>query len=263
LEVFVVNDGPNSFDGKLALVTGGTSGIGLGIAEAMLRRGFRVVVTGRDRQRGDAAVEKLRTLGEAWFVSADAESDEEIVSSVTEAVELLGGLDALVNNAGVALNASLLATPADEFDRLIRVNLHAPFVYVLAAQPHLAKRKGGVVNIASDAGLRGEQPIGAYSVSKAGLVMMSRMLALDLAPDGIRCNCVCPGATPPGMRHTGPVGDSDAGEDTTQWQAPPLGRFGRPEDIGAAVLFFLSEESSFCSGTELLVDGALQAGVSF
>lgn len=259
----MASDAPSSFDGKLALVTGGTSGIGFGIAEAMVRRGFRVVVTGRHRQRGDDAVAQLRTLGEAWFVSADVERDEEILSSVEEAVNLLGGLDALVNNAGVALNAALLVTPAHEFDRLIRVNLHAPLVYVQAAQPHLAKRKGGVVNIASDAGLRGEQPIGAYSVSKAGLVMMSRMLALDLAPDGIRCNCVCPGATPPGMRHTGPLSDPDAGEDTTQWQAPPLGRFGRPQDVGAAVLFFLSEDSSFCSGTELLVDGALQAGVSF
>jgi NAD(P)-dependent dehydrogenase (short-subunit alcohol dehydrogenase family) len=263
LEVFVASVTPSSFDGKLALVTGGTSGIGLGIAEAMLRRGFRVVVTGRDRQRGDEAVAKLRALGDAWFVSADAERDDEILSSVEEAVQLLGGLDALVNNAGVALNASLLATPATEFDRLIRVNLHAPLVYVQAAQPHLAKRKGAVVNIASDAGLRGEQPIGAYSVSKAGLVMMSRLLALDLAADGIRCNCVCPGATPPGMRHTGPLADPEAGEDTSQWKAPPLGRFGRPEDVGAAVLFFLSEESSFCSGTELLVDGGLQAGVSF
>jgi NAD(P)-dependent dehydrogenase (short-subunit alcohol dehydrogenase family) len=253
---------PESYDGKLALVTGGTSGIGFGIAEAMLRRGFRVVVTGRDRARGAAAAARLQLLGEAWFVSADAEDDGAIRSSVEEAVGLLGGLDALVNNAGVALIAPLLSTPMAEFDRLIRVNLHAVLAYVQAAQPHLTERKGGVVNIASDAGLRGEQAIGGYSVSKAGLVMMSRLLALDLAPDGVRCNCICPGATLPGMRHIGPIGDPDAGDDPTQWVTPPLGRFGRPEDVAAAVLFFLSEESSFCSGTELLIDGALQAGVS-
>jgi NAD(P)-dependent dehydrogenase (short-subunit alcohol dehydrogenase family) len=253
---------PGSFDGKLALVTGGTSGIGLAIAEAMLRHGFRVVVTGRDRTRGAAVAAQLQLLGEAWFVSADAEDDRAIRSSVDESVGLLGGLDALVNNAGVALIAPLVSTPLAEFDRLMRVNLRAVLAYVQAAQPHLTERKGGVVNIASDAGLRGEQGIGAYSVSKAGLVMMSRLLALDLAPGGVRCNCICPGATLPGMRHIGPIADPDAGDDPTQWVTPPLGRFGRPEDVAAAVLFFLSEESSFCSGTELLIDGALQAGVS-
>ncbi|MGA7835744.1 MAG: SDR family NAD(P)-dependent oxidoreductase [Acidimicrobiales bacterium] len=178
--------------GKLALVTGGTSGIGLGIVEAMLRRGFRVVVTSRDRARGDAAAAQLQLLGEAWFVPADAEDDGAIRSSVEESVALLGGLDALVNNAGVALIAPLLSTPLAEFDRLMRVNLHAVLAYVQAAEPYLTERKGGVVKIASDAGLRGEQGIDAYPVSKAALVMMSRLLALDLAPGGVRCNCVCP-----------------------------------------------------------------------
>jgi NAD(P)-dependent dehydrogenase (short-subunit alcohol dehydrogenase family) len=119
------------------------------------------------------------------------------------------------------------------------------------------------VNVASDAALRPEQAIGAYSVSKAALVTMSRLLALDLARDGIRCNCVCPGDTLPGMRHFGPLEDpeSDGSGDPAEWPMPPLGRRGRAEDVAAAVLFFLGEESSFCSGTELLIDGGLQAGV--
>jgi NAD(P)-dependent dehydrogenase (short-subunit alcohol dehydrogenase family) len=227
----------------------------------MLHQGMRVVITGRDKIRGKSAAVRLRSLGDAWFVQADAEDEMAIGASVTETVELLGGIDALVNNASVALVAPLLSTPVAEFDRLLRVNLRAALCYIQAAHPYLAERRGGIVNVGSDAGLRGEQAIGAYSVSKAGLVMMSRLLALDLAAEGIRCNCVCPGATLPGMRHIGPVGDTDAGDDPTQWVPPPLGRFGRAGDVAAAVLFFLGDESSFCSGTELRLDGGLQAGV--
>jgi NAD(P)-dependent dehydrogenase (short-subunit alcohol dehydrogenase family) len=224
---------------------------------------MRVVITGRDRARGEEAEAKLRSFGNAWFIQADADDEIAIRASVDKAVELLGGIDALVNNAGVGLIASMLSTPVAQFDRLLHINLRAPLAYVQAAHPHLIERQGGVVNVASDAALRPEQAIGAYSVSKAALVTMSRLLALDLARDGIRCNCVCPGDTIPGMRHFGPLDDpeSDGSGDPAEWTMPPLGRRGHAEDVAAAVLFFLGEESSFCSGTELLIDGGLQAGV--
>jgi NAD(P)-dependent dehydrogenase (short-subunit alcohol dehydrogenase family) len=120
---------------------------------------------------------------------------------------------------------------------------------------------GSIVNIGSDAGLRGEQSIGAYSVSKAALVMMTRLVALDLAGAGIRCNVVCPGATLPGMRHIGHVAKPAEGDDPSGWTPAPLGRFATGSDIASAVAFFLSAASGFCTGSELLVDGGLQAGV--
>jgi NAD(P)-dependent dehydrogenase (short-subunit alcohol dehydrogenase family) len=250
-----------SLDGRRALVTGGVSGIGLGITEAMLQRGMRVVVTGLNEARGKEIVKGLQDRGDVWFLRADVADENAIRASVDEAAGLLGGLDALVNNAGVALEAPLLATPVSEFDRLFRINVRAVLCYIQAAHPHLVERKGGIVNIGSDAALFGEQAIGAYSVSKAALVMMSRLLALDLAPDGIRCNCVCPGLTLPGMSHVGPVSNPAAGDDPTLWGPTSLGRFARPSDVAAAVLFFLSDESACCTGTELLMDGGLQAGV--
>ena len=250
-----------SLDGSGVLVTGGTSGIGAAIAELSLREGARVVVTGRDRERGQAVVRHLRELGAAWFVAADATDPRAVDESVEAAVGRLGGLDALVNNAGIGLVAPLIDTPADVFDRLLAVNVRGPLLYAQAARAHLARRHGAIVNIASDAGLRGEQPIGAYSVSKAAVVMMSKMLALDLAPE-VRCNCVCPGGTVPGMRHIGSLGDPEAGDDPSTWPLPPLGRLGKGADVAEAVVFFLSERSAFCSGATLLVDGGLQAGVA-
>lgn len=249
------------FAGKGAIITGGTSGIGLAVAEALAGQGAAVVVTGRDATRGRAAERQLGQVGHAWFVAADATDAVAVGRSVEAARDRLGHIDALVNSAGIALVAPLIDTPVDAFDRLMAANVRAPLLYAQAARPHLAERRGSVVNIGSDAGLRGEQAIGAYSVSKAAVVMMTKMLALDLAPD-VRCNCVCPGATAPGMRHIGPPDAPETGDDPSQWSIPPLGRVGQGSDIAEAVLFFLSERSSFCSGATLLVDGGLQAGVA-
>lgn len=249
-----------TLDGKAALVTGGTSGIGLAVAELFAHHGAAVVVTGRDDVRGTEAMRTLRAVGDAWYVRADAADEAQVRWSVEEAVGVTGRLDVLVNNAGVALVAPLVDTPPAEWDRLMAINARAVLLYVQAARPHLAAAGGSVVNVASDAGLRGEQAIGAYSVSKAAVVMMSRLLALDLAPL-VRCNCVCPGATLPGMRHIGPPSDPDAGDDTSTWPTTPLGRAGRGPDVAEAVLFLAGRRSAFCTGSTLLVDGGVQAGV--
>ena len=117
-----------------------------------------------------------------------------------------------------------------------------------------------MIHIGSDAGLRGEQPIGAYSVSKAALVMMSQMLALDGAAHGVRSNCVCPGATAPGMRHIGPASDPDRGDDPDQWPSAPLGGVGTADDVASAVVYLASAQAGFVSGAVLLIDGANGAG---
>ena len=249
-----------SLDGKAALVTGGTSGIGLAIAERFLAEGASVVVTGRDEELGSQAAE---TLGaRARFRRADAAARDEVDASVAFAVERLGGLDVLVNNAGIAVEARLIDTPIADFDRTIAVNLRGPFLYARACYPHLAARNGCMIHISSDAGVTGEPEIGAYSISKAALIMLSNMLALDGGPDGVRSNCICPGDIEPGMRHFAPPGGEEGPpDDPSAWTLPPVGRIGRATDIADAAAFLASAASSFCTGSVLLVDGGMRAGI--
>lgn len=247
-------------EGKRALITGGTSGIGYGIAERFLREGGSVAITGRNRDRGDEAAGALSALGRAVFLAADATQQTDVEESVAACVDQLGGLDILVNNAGIAVIATLAETPVADFDRLMAANVRGPFLYGRSAFPHLVRSRGCMIHISSDAGVTGEQPIGAYSVSKAAVIMLAKMFALDGAPHGVRSNCICPGGTAPGMRHIGPPEEPDRGEDTDAWVLPPLGRLGRSEDIAAAAAFFASDDAGFYSGSVLLADGAVQAG---
>jgi meso-butanediol dehydrogenase / (S,S)-butanediol dehydrogenase / diacetyl reductase len=251
---------PPTMEGRGALVTGGTSGIGLAVAERLLGDGARVVVTGRDHARGRDAE---RRLGDgARFVAADAAEERDVAHCVAQAQAHLGRLDLLVNNAGIALTERLVDTPVADFDRVMAINVRGCFLYARACMEPLSATGGSMVHIASDAGLRGEQAIGAYSVSKAAVVMLSNMLALDGAASGVRSNCVCPGATSPGMLHSGPASDPDRGDDPASWPASPLGRVGRGEDVAAAVAFLAGDGAAFVSGAVLLVDGAGGAGLA-
>jgi NAD(P)-dependent dehydrogenase (short-subunit alcohol dehydrogenase family) len=249
-----------TLEGRAALVTGGTAGIGLAIAERLAREGARVVVTGRDEERGRAAAARLGEAGR--FVAADAANADAVERSVAATLEAMGRLDVLVNNAGIALTERLVDTPVDQFDRLMAANVRGCFLYARACMPALTETRGSMVHIGSDAGLRGEQPIGAYSVTKAAVVMLSKMLALDGAPAGVRSNCVCPGATAPGMLHIGPASDPERGDDSSAWPFAPLGRVGRAEDVAEAVAFLAGDAAAFVSGAVLLVDGANGAGMA-
>ncbi len=249
-------------DGSVALITGGTSGIGLGIARRMLGEGARAVITGRNEERGATAEAALSPLGEAAFVAADVTDPDGVHASVGFALDRFGRLDILVNNAGIALTERLVDTPVDAFDRVLAANVRGPFLYARACFDALCRTRGSMVHIGSDAGLRAEQPIGAYSVSKAALAMMSQVLALDGAPHGVRSNCVCPGATAPGMRHIGPASDPDRGDDPEGWSAAPLGRIGTADDVAGAVLYLAGPQAGFISGAVILVDGGNAAGLA-
>jgi NAD(P)-dependent dehydrogenase (short-subunit alcohol dehydrogenase family) len=246
-------------EGKRALVTGGTSGIGYAIADRFLREGAAVVITGRDQELGRRAEAALHGSGQAGFVAADAGDPDAVARSVDLAVGQLGGLDVLVNNAGIGTEARLLDTPLADYDRVMNVNVRGYFLYAQAAHPHLARGRGCMIHIASDAGIWGEQSIGLYSVSKAAVVMLGKMLALDAGPDGVRSNVLCPGDTWPGMRHMAPPGEQDRAE-TGGWPIPPVGRIGQPRDVAAAAVFYASDETDFITGTTLLVDGGMTAG---
>src|SRR6185437_13078430 len=199
--------------GKRALITGGTTGLGLAVAGRFLAEGARVVITGRDPGLGGQAEQALGPG--ARFTAADAADPEAVAASVRAAADHLGGLDVLVNNAGVGVTARLVDTPLADYDRVMNVNV-----------------RGCMIHIASDAGIWGEQATGLYSVTKAAVVMLGKMLALDGGPDGVRSNVLCPGDIWPGMRHMAPPGEHDrAGQDGAEsgddWPVPPIGRVGQ------------------------------------
>jgi NAD(P)-dependent dehydrogenase (short-subunit alcohol dehydrogenase family) len=250
-------------NGKAALVTGGTTGLGAAIAERYLVEGAEVVITGRDEAVGRAAEERLSALGRVRFLRADAADAADVQRSVDDAVAFLGGLDVLVNNAGIGLQATVLGTPIADFDRLIAVNVRGPYLYALAAFPHLEARGGCMIHNASDAGVLGEVEIGVYSVTKAAVLMLSNMLAIEAGPRGVRSNAICPGDIRPGMRHNGPPGDPDrVDDDEDEWLRPPVGRRGEAADIAAACVYLASDDASFVTGTALLVDGGMRAGAA-
>src|SRR5690349_13198526 len=220
-------------NGKAALVTGGTTGLGLAIAERFLAEGARVVVTGRDRALGERTEAALGSS--ARFLAADAADPEAVAASVDAAVEHLGGLDVLVNNAGVGVTARLLDTPLADYDQVMNVNVRGYLLYAQQAYPHLARSRGGMIHVASDAGIWGEQATGLYSVTKAAVVMLGKMLALDGGPDGVRSNVLCPGDIWPGMRHMAPRGHASTKQDRAEsgdaWPVPPIGRVGQAGDV--------------------------------
>jgi len=246
-----------SLEGQGALITGGTTGLGLAIARRFLRDGARVVITGRDHELGNRAEQALGV--HARFLAADAADPDEVASSVRAAVEHLGGLDVLVNNAGIGVAARLIDTPLADYDHVMDVNVRGYLLYAQHAYPHLARRKGCMIHIASDAGIWGEHATGLYSVTKAAVVMLGKMLALDGGADGVRSNVLCPGDTWPGMRHMAPPGDDDRGEEG-EWPIPPIGRIGSADDVAAAAAFYASADAAFITGTTLLVDGGMTAG---
>jgi NAD(P)-dependent dehydrogenase (short-subunit alcohol dehydrogenase family) len=254
-----VTDGVGRLAGKRALITGGTTGIGFAIAERFLREGATVVVTGRDEELGLRAQAALRESGQAWFAVADAGDPAAVARSVDLAVERIGTMDVLVNNAGIGIEAGLLDTPLADYDRVMDVNVRGYFLYAKAAYPLLAARRGCMIHIASDAGVWGEQSIGLYSVSKAAVVMLGKMLALEGGADGVRSNVLCPGDIWPGMRHMAPPGEEDRPEGG-DWVVPPVGRIGEARDVAAAAVFYASDEAEFITGTTLLVDGGMTAG---
>jgi NAD(P)-dependent dehydrogenase (short-subunit alcohol dehydrogenase family) len=247
-----------SLTDKRALITGGSSGLGLAIAERFLAEGAQVVITGRDRVLGEGAEHALENG--ARFISADAADPDTVAWSVDTAAEHLGGLDVLVNNAGVGVSARLIETPQADYDRVMNVNVRGYLLYAQNAYPYLARTKGCMIHIASDAAIWGEQSLGLYSVSKAAVVMLGKILALDGGPDGVRSNVLCPGDIWPGMRHMGPPGDHDRGEEDGDWPLPPIGRLGQASDVAAAAVFYASADADFITGTTLLVDGGMTAG---
>ncbi len=237
---------------SLALVTGGTSGIGRACVERLRRDGYTVVFTGRDAGRGAA----VAAATGATFLRCDARDRAQIAGSVARAHELGGGrIDLLVGNAGVLIAGSIAETPLAAFRELVEVNLTALFLYSRACFALMREQgSGSLVHISSDTGIRGIHELAAYSVTKAGAVMLSELFAGEGARHGVRANAICPGDVEPGVQAT-PVGHEHDAEDPAGWDLPPNGRFGTGQDIAAAVAWLASPEAAHITGATLRIDG--------
>ena len=245
-------------DGRVAVVTGGARGIGAATAAALAGAGARVVIADVEREAGRATARDLR----CEFVEADVSRAPDVDALMRAAAERLGGLDVLVNNAGIVLARSTLDTSEEEWDRVLAVNLKGAWLCARAAAPLMARRGGGsIVNVASNAGLVGFPNAAAYCASKGGLVHLTRAMALDLAPLGIRVNAVCPGHTRTPMAESFVAAQADPEAFLADFvgRQHPLGRMAEPEEIARSIRFLASDDASFVTGAVLPTDGGYTA----
>jgi NAD(P)-dependent dehydrogenase (short-subunit alcohol dehydrogenase family) len=244
--------------GRVAFVTGGTSGIGKACVERLSAEGMTVVFTGRNEERGQAVASSTG----ATFLRCDGRDRAASDQAVEDVLRIGGGrIDVLVANAGILMSGSIEQTPEPAFRELVEVNLTSLFRTSRACYgPMLAQGGGSMIHIASDTGIRGIHGIAAYSVTKAGVVAVSELFAGEGAQHGIRANAVCPGDVVPGVQAT-PTGFEHHAESPEEWVLPPSGRFGTGEDVAALVAWLASDESAHVNGATLRIDGA--AGAAF
>lgn len=247
--------------GKVALITGGSEGMGYATAELFLKEGAKVVISGRSKEKGDKALKKLRKLGSVKFVRGDVAKEADAKRMVDETVLAFGRIDIVFNNAGVYLDRLAEDTSEEEWNRVLDTNLKGTFLVSKHAIPHMKKQgSGSIVNNSSDAGIIGNRSCPAYCASKGGVTVMTKAMALDYAREGIRVNCVNPAIfdTPMLAREVDAAPDREAYLQICR-DTQPLGRIGRPEEVAKAVLFLASDESSFVTGAALSVDGGSTA----
>ena len=248
------------FTDRRVLVTGGSRGIGFAIAQAFFDAGARVAVNGRTPQSVSAAIEKLG--GGARLISApgDIGTVAGCELAVKTAEDSFAGLDILVNSAGIGAGRPIAACDEEMWDAHVDINLKGTFFCCRAAIPALRESKGNIVNIASDAGLMGNPGLTVYCASKAGVVNMTRSMALEIAPD-VRVNSVCPGYVDTDMiRRSLAKRDDPAAAEQRMIDYAPLKRIATPAEIAHAVLYLASYEARFITGAALSIDGGSTAG---
>ncbi len=245
----------NDLTGKRVLVTGATSGIGRATVLHCARAGARVAATGR--QAGALADLVAATEGGIATTLAGDVTDEVFRARLVEgAAEVLGGLDVLVNAAGILEGGTWETTALADWDRMLDVNLRAVFAVTQLAIPHLVASRGGIVNVSSVAGTRAFPNLLAYCVSKAGLDQLTRCLALELAPHGVRVNAVNPGVVRTNLHRAGGMTEERYAAFLEHSRTThPLGRVGEPEDVAAAIAFLASDAAAWITGETIAVDG--------
>ncbi len=255
-----------SFDGRVALITGGALGIGRGIAQAFVDAGARVAILDIDGRAADVAAEELRSGGATVIaIQCDVARSVDVAAAVVETMERFGRIDVLVNNAGIQPATSyhrVEDTPEEIWDRILGVNLRAMYLTCKHALPMMRAGGGGVVvNMSSVQGLQSMLRVPAYAASKGAILALTRNVALDYAADGIRCVAICPGTIDSDMvRKAARAEGGDLNATLRRYGSfHPIGRLGHPDDIAAAVLFLASDEAGFITGEYLTVDGGFMA----
>lgn len=248
--------------GKVAVITGGGTGIGRAIALIFGSEGAKVMVAGRRREKLEETLALLKQVGgEGLAVECDVTKAEDTERLVKSAEDCFGKVNVLVNNAGT-LSVSTVETISEaDWDRVMATNVKGPFLMSRAALPAMRRAGGGsIVNIASVLGIAAIRDRAAYCASKGGMVMLTKAMALDHAQDKIRVNCVCPSIVESEMTQN-LFAESEAGRKARESRLAtiPLGRFGKPNDIAGIVVFLASDESSWMTGTVLPVDGGVTA----
>jgi NAD(P)-dependent dehydrogenase (short-subunit alcohol dehydrogenase family) len=257
-EVWRVQVKSMRLENKVALITGGTSGIGEATAILFAREGAKVTITGRNEERGHAVAERIvNDGGKAIFVRSDVRQAEECRRAVEETLAAFGGLDILFNNSGVFYPHTIVDCTEEEWDLQMDVNLKGTFLMSKAALPGMIEQRAGVIiNNSSGWGIAGGDSAVAYCASKGGVVLLTKAMAIDHGRQGIRVNCICPGDVDT------PMLPEDARLRGLKWEDylagcadRPLGRIGTVDEIAKAALFLASDDSSFMTGAALVVDG--------
>jgi len=254
----------NLFDitGKVAIVTGASRGIGFAIAEAYTQAGAKVVLASRKQDALDEAAEKIRSEGGEAFPFAAHTGDSESVNKLVAAtIERYGGVDILVNNAATNPHfGSLLTSEESQWDKILDVNLKGYFRMIKACVENMRQRGGGkVINMASIAGLRYPQGMGIYGISKAGVLMLTQILAVELAADNIQVNAIAPGFFQTQFSRV--LWETSEIHQKIVAQIPQE-RFGKPDELTGMALYLASQASSFTTGAVMLVDGGQVAGAN-
>ena len=239
-------------DGKVALVTGGSRGIGYATAKILSENGATVIITGKDAQRLEKSSSEIpNCIG----IAGDIQNTNDVKNIVKKTIEEFGRLDILVNNAGIFPQIKQLhEIEEEEWSKVIDVNLTGQFRFTKEAIPHLQKTSGSIVNISSDAGLKAYQGFNAdaYSAAKAALIILTKCWALEYAKDKIRVNCICPGVVDTDM--TKPFLKTQNDREFMD-NEHPIGRMGQPEEVANAIIYFASDDASWTTGAVLAVDG--------
>lgn len=248
---------------KVSLITGAGSGIGRAISILFAKEGSFVVVNDIDEKSGDEVVNEINSNGrEASFVKTDVSKFSECKMLLEKILEIYGKIDILVNNAGIGVVGTVVDTSEEDFDRIIAVNLKGTFLLSKVIIPEMIKSgKGVIVNIASVGGVVGLRDRAVYCASKGAIVSLTKCMALDHIHQGIRVNCICPGTTETPwieQRLKESIDPVKAKEELRKRQ--PIGRLGTPEEISYSALYLAGDESSFVTGSSLVIDGGLTAG---